>query len=253
MSTTQEYYIRKASETDARGPFTLEQLSSLTETGQVDADTFYYDAGTEAWAPINCNAALMQSLFPAKKVLRVRAKAANEMKTLNTVTENDRAITVNDMLLAAEGRTEDTRDKADPAISRGQAANIGSYASLAILLITAAAYILPHIDIVVALDLPAILQAPLVFLGILNLMLSVCIGLGAVSSYPFIRFSAMLGLGFAGTLLYFSGDNLTLIYAAAAAIGLYLCTVLVNIAGVIFFALLGLAGAIGLAQHYFTN
>ncbi|MEN9841920.1 MAG: hypothetical protein RL376_1720 [Verrucomicrobiota bacterium] len=253
MSTTQEYYIRKASETDARGPFTMEQLSSLAENGQVDADTFYYDAGTEAWVPINGNAELMQALFPAKKVLRVRAKAANEMKTLNTVTENDRAITVNDMLLAAEGRTDETRDKADPAIARGHAANIGSYASLAILLITAAAYILPHIDIVVALDLAAILKAPLVILGAINLLLAVCIGLGAVSSYPFIRFAALLGLGFTGTLFYFSGETMLLGYAAAAALGLYLCTLLLNIAGVIFFALLGLLGALGLAQHYFTT
>ncbi|MCX6938777.1 MAG: DUF4339 domain-containing protein [Verrucomicrobia bacterium] len=253
MSTTQEYYIRKASETDARGPFTLEQLSSLSENGQVDAETYYYDAATEAWAPINGNAELMQTLFPTKKVLRVRAKAANEMKTLNTVSENDRPITVNDMLLAAEGRTEDTRDKADPAIARGQAANIGSYASLTILLVTAAAYLLPHIDIVTTLDLPAILQAPLIILGVINLLLAVCIGLGAVSSYPFIRFAAMLGLGFAGTLFYFNGDTLPLAFSAAAALGLYLCTILLNIAGVIFFALLGVLGAIGLAHHFFTT
>lgn len=66
--STQEYYIRKAHEADARGPFTLEQLSSLAENGQADPDTFYYDAATEAWTAISANPALMESLFPAKKI-----------------------------------------------------------------------------------------------------------------------------------------------------------------------------------------
>ena len=35
MATTQEFYIREASENEARGPFNMEQLVSLAETGQV--------------------------------------------------------------------------------------------------------------------------------------------------------------------------------------------------------------------------
>jgi len=43
----QEFYIRHASETEARGPFSLEQLVSLAETGSVTVETLYYDATTE--------------------------------------------------------------------------------------------------------------------------------------------------------------------------------------------------------------
>lgn len=251
--STQEFYIRKAHEADARGPFTLEQLSSLAENGQADADTFYYDAATEAWTPISSNGPLMETLFPAKKHLRVKAKTAAQVNTLNTVAANERAITVNDMLLAAEGRTEDTRDKADPAEGKARAASVGLYVAVVILAITAAAYILPGIDLVLAVDVAGLLRSPLPLFGLLNLALAVCLGLGAVGAYPVARFAAMLGFGFTGALFYLQNQPNQLAFAAAAAVGLYFCTILTNLAGVILVALLGVGGSVALAHHLFTT
>lgn len=37
----QEFYIRNESENEARGPFNLDQVTSLTEAGQVTAETLY--------------------------------------------------------------------------------------------------------------------------------------------------------------------------------------------------------------------
>lgn len=253
MSTTQEYYVRKASETDARGPFTLEQLTSLAENGQVDAETYYYDAATENWVAIGSNPALLETLFPAKKSLRVKPKSDAQVKTLNIVSESDRPITVNDMLLAAEGRTEDTRDKADPAISEGRSAAIGLYAGMAILFVTAAAYILPHIDVLLALDLGGLFRNPLALLGIFNLLLGICLALGSVGAYPAVRFAAMLGLGFAGALFYLQGETLPLAYSVATALGLFFCTIVLNLPGVILAAAFGFIGACGLAHHFFTT
>ncbi len=253
MSTTQEYYIRKASETEARGPFNMEQLVSLAENGQADPDTYYYDAATEAWTPISGNMALMEALFPTKKILRIKPKSAAEVRNLNTVGENDQAITVDDMLLAAEGRTADTKDKADPAILQSRAASIGSYACLGILILNAAAYMLPQIDLLFALDFNGMLANPLVILGVFNLVLAVCIGLGAVTTYPLIRFAAMLGLGFAGSLFYYNDQTTLLLFSAASAVGLYFCTILINMPGVILFGSIGLFGALGLAQHMLTS
>lgn len=253
MSTTQEFYIRKATETDARGPFTLEQLASLAETGQLDAETFYYDAATENWTAIAGNPALMETLFPAKKSLRVKPKSEAEVKTLNTVSNNDRPITVNDMLLAAEGRTPDTKDKADPAIAEGRAAAVGLYAGMAILFVTAIAYILPHIDVLFALDLGGMLRNPLCLLGLLNLGLGVCLALGAVGAYPSVRFAAMLGLGFTGAVFYLQGEMFPAAFSLAAGIGLFFCTLLVNLPAVILAAVIGFLGACGLAHHLFTS
>jgi len=253
MSTTQEFYIRKATETDARGPFTLEQLSSLAETGQVDADTYYYDAAAENWVVINSNPGLMEALYPAKKSLRVKPKSEAQVKTLNTVTNDDRPITVNDMLLAAEGRTPDTKDKADPAIAEGRAAVFGLYAAMGILFVTALAYILPHIDIILALNLGGILKNPLCLFGVLNLALGACLALGAVGVYATVRFAAMLGFGFTAAVFYLQGEPLPLAFSAAAGIGLFFCTLLVNLPGVILAATLGFIGACGVAHHLFTS
>jgi len=52
MSASQhEYYVRQPADTEAQGPFTLAQLSSLAESGGIDAQTLYFDASTEQWVP----------------------------------------------------------------------------------------------------------------------------------------------------------------------------------------------------------
>ncbi|MCU0791675.1 MAG: DUF4339 domain-containing protein [Opitutaceae bacterium] len=252
-STTQEFYIRKAHEADARGPFTLEQLASLAENGQVDAETYFYDAAAEAWVLITSNAELTETLFPAKKILKVKPKAASQVATLNTAKADDRAITVNDMLLAAEGRTEDTKDKADPAEAQARAANIGLYAALSTLVVLTAAFILPSIDLIVAGNFPGMFQAGLPILGALHLVLGVCLGLGAVGAYPTVRFAAMLSFGFTATLFFFQGQPLPLIFSAAASVGLYFSTICLTLPTVLLFGFVGLGGALGLAQHLFTH
>ena len=251
--STQEFYIRKADEADARGPFNLEQLSSLAENGQVDPDTYFYDAAAEAWMPINGNAALMETLFPAKRSLRVKAKSPSEVKTLNLVASNEQEISVNDMLLAAEGRTPDTKGSADPAIAQARSAGFGMHLGTAILFVTAAAYVLPSIDLVMGADIMGLLRAPLPLLGLFNLVLGICFALGATGAYPTARFAATLGFGFAGTLYYLQGEPIPLACSAAACVGLYCCTFLVSMAGVILCGIIGLAGSVGLAYHLFTH
>jgi hypothetical protein len=44
-----EFYVRGINDAEARGPFTLEQLTSLAEAGQLAPDTYYYDQATEQW------------------------------------------------------------------------------------------------------------------------------------------------------------------------------------------------------------
>lgn len=74
---TQEFYIRHASETDARGPYNLEEMVSLAETGSVTVETLYYDATTERWAVIGDN--------PAS--IRIHARASFLGRTSNDRSE----------------------------------------------------------------------------------------------------------------------------------------------------------------------
>jgi len=245
---TLEYYIRKPEETEARGPFSIEQLISLATDGQVDEATLYYDAAEETWALIANDKALRDLLFPTKKSLRIKPKVM--VHTLNTASVYDRPITVSEMLAAADGRTNATKDHADHLIAQGRASNIRRYSALISTVICAAAFILPHLDIALSREPLAMLGAPVLFLGILHLILGIIFALGANKAYPFVRFAAVLGFGFVSTVLYFDGPHFPILHSAAASAGLYFSTISIKITGSITAAVLCVLGSLGLAFHF---
>ncbi|MCR6656282.1 MAG: DUF4339 domain-containing protein [Opitutus sp.] len=248
---TQEFYIRNESDTEARGPFTLEQLASLVDAGQVTPATLYYETATEEWITIEATQNLKASLFPEKKKLSLR----NEPKiaTVNQAHEADRPITVNDMLAAAEGRTEDTKDKQDPTIAMAKAASFGRVAAIVMLLVSAAGGLLPAADLVIALDVAKLATSPLAILGVVDLLLAVLLALGVVSIYPLVRFRAALGFGFLGFLFWSQGLTTPLLAAAAGSAGLFLSTVFVSFAPVLIAAVLGIAGFGFVAWHLLSS
>lgn len=246
---TQEIYIRNASETEARGPYNHEQLVSLAETGGVTPETLIYDATTEQWVALSTNADLMAVAFPEKKKLSLKAK---EIKTLNKPDEHAKAITVDDMLAAAEGRTSDTADKKDPEIAMARAAKIGMWAAIASLVLAAAGEILPGTDALMSMDSAKIIAQPLVVLGAIDIVLAVLLGLGMSSLYPLIRFRAMAGLGLIGFTCYAQGQPLPLIEVAVGSAGLYLCTVFVSLFPVLVGAAAGVVGMGALAWSFIS-
>jgi hypothetical protein len=239
---TQELYIREASETEARGPFNLEQLSSLAETGQVSFETLWYDPSVEDWAAIGANDQLRNALFPEKRKLRMKIR-----ESLPQVRAADALppITVEEMLAGAEGRTAETKDKIDPAIAQANAARIGMWSAVVCLALAAAGEILPAADAITALDLGKILDQPLVFLGAADVFIATMLGLGVVSFYPVVRFRAAAGLGLFGFVFFAQGHMLSMFAAAAGAVGLYFSTVWVEMLPVTIAAGLGLAGMAG--------
>ncbi len=241
---TQELYIRNETETEARGPFSAQQVADLAEAGQVTAETLIYDAGTEQWVALSTNAELMTIVFPEKKKLSLKAK---EIKTLNKSDEGAKPITVNDMLDAAEGRTEDTRGKSDPQIAMARAAKIGIIAAIITLVAAAAGEILPSTEALTSMDGAKLLANPLVLLGVLDIGLAVLLGLGMSTLYPFVRFRAMLGLGLIGFMFYAQGLTMPLLALAAGSVGLYLCTVFVSLIPVLVAAIAGIGGMAFLA------
>ena len=235
---TQEIYLRNATDTEARGPFNLEQLTSLADAGQVSAETLVYDASAEQWLALGTNAELMAAVFPEKRKLALKAK---EIKTLNKTDENAKPITVDDMLAAAEGRTEDTADKRDPEIAMMRAAKVGMWSLVAALAISAVGAILPNTDAILSGEPGRIFAQPIILLGVLDVGLAIMLGLGMVSLYPFVRFRAALGLGFLGFIFFAQGLALPTTLLAVGAAGLYLCTIFVSM----FPVLLSAGAAIG--------
>lgn len=245
----QEIYLRNASDTDARGPFSLEQVTSLADAGQVTAETLIYDATAEQWVTISSNPELMAAVFPEKKKLLLKAK---EIKTLNKTDENAKAITVDDMLAAAEGRTADTADKQDPEIAMMRAAKIGMWALVAALVVSSAGTLLPNVDVLMSLDSGRVFGTPVVLLGLLDVGLAIMLGLGMVSLYPFVRFRAALGFGFLGIMFYAQGLHLPIIELAIGAAGLYLCTIFVYMIPVLVSAGAAITG-LGMLSWYLLS
>jgi hypothetical protein len=241
---TQELYIRNATETEARGPFNVQQVADLAEAGQVTAETLIYDATTEQWVALNANAELMAVIFPEKKKLSLKAK---EIKTLNKTDETAKPITVNDMLDAAEGRTEDTKGKSDPQIAMARAAKIGMIGGIATLVAAAAAETLPSTDALLSMDSAKLLANPLVLLGILDIFFAVLLVLGMTAIYPLLRFRAALGFGLMGFMYYAQGMSMPLIAVSVGSLGLYLCTVFVSIVPVLIAVIMGVGGMAAVA------
>jgi hypothetical protein len=247
---TQEYYIREASENEARGPFNLEQLVSLAETGQVTAETLWYDPAVEDWAQIGTNDNLKTAIFPEKRKLRMKVK---EMVSQPKNMDSMAPITVEDMLAGAEGRTAETRDKIDPAIMQAHAARIGMWSAVVCLVLAAAGEVLPVADAIAAMDLTKILAQPLVFLGGADLFVAVMLGLGVVQFYPLVRFRAAMGLGLFGFIFFAQGTPMPLLAEACGAVGLYLATIWVDMMPVLIVSVLGVLGSAATAYFLLSS
>jgi hypothetical protein len=236
----EEIYIRSESETEARGPFNLEQLVSLADTGQVTAETLYYDATTEQWSALGSNEELMNEILPQRKKLKIKTKT--KLTLLNEEGDSSPPITVDEMLAAAEGRTAETAGRQDPAIAMARAAAIGRWAVILMLLLSAFGELLPAQDAVMSMDPMRLLPYPMVFLGAIDLVLATLLGLGVISLYPMVRFRAALGLGFVGFIFWTQGQVTPLFYLAGGSCGLYLSTIFVTYMPVFCAGALGLAG-----------
>ena len=241
----EEYYIRGAEETEARGPFTVDQLVTLGEVGQITPETLYYEAATEQWATFASNEELKSAVFPSKKKLTVKPK--EKIATLNVAQEEHKPITVEQMLAAAEGRTEDTKDKRNLIVAQNISARIGMYSALVMFLLSAAALLLPYADILLAVNVAKIAVQPFIYLGLIDVLCVILLALGMAAVYPFIRFRAMLGIGFLGLLFLLQGQPTIALAVTVGSVGMYFATVFLSYAPVISAAVLGLAGIGGFA------
>jgi len=246
----QEIYVRGVKDTEARGPFSMEQVISLVEAGQVTLETYYYDATTEQWLLLSSNAEMKAVLWPEKKRMGFKHKefkAVNEEKS-----DSAPPITVQDFLNAAEGKTDETKGKKDKGVSMMAAAIWGTRSAAIISLASAVALILPSIDALTAMDINKLLQAPGIFLGVVDAVIGLLLLLGVINIYPFVRFRAVFGLGFLGFLFMTQGQLTPMIAVAAGSVGLYFCTIFLSYIPLAVAALLGLGGMAMLATMSYS-
>lgn len=199
----EEYYIRSAESETARGPYTIEKLVTLAESGQISPQTLYYDDNLESWAAIGSNSALKDRVFPQRKTLSLRKTRDAGKENLNKEAE-DAPVHVDELLAAAEGTTEETRFIREKQRWEERAATVSLPGIGILLLLSALSLVYPSYEIVVRAfeegigGLPQLLQTPLVLFGLFDLIAGVIILLGATEFFPALRLRAMLGAGFLG-------------------------------------------------------
>lgn len=245
--STQEFYIRGENDAEARGPFTHDQLASLVEARQLDANTLYYDAAVEQWVTVGSNASLMAFLFPEKKKLKVKPK--DEVATLNAPTDADVPIRVEDMLAAAEGRTAETYGRGDPKIGQARIAGYGRYFVTAMMLFSIFGLLFPpeNLTPLYALEWKTIGTNPYIIFGLIDVFFGIVLLLGATAFYPALRVRLLIGLGFFGLLFYLQGDTVLAIAILCGSVGAYLSTIALNWPLLIVSGVVGLLGSLGFA------
>lgn len=260
----EEYYVRSPDSDAARGPYDLDKLQTLAEAGQITRETLYYDDNLESWAAIGANEELQEQVFPKKKKLSLSSGKSNKEKASLADEDNSReSISVDEMLAAAEGDTEETRYLKEKERWQNRAAAISIPTLAFVCAITAATYIYPSMDIVRMIlnnepdAISAVLQKPLLILGTLDLIFTICLALSATEIFPLLRFRVMLAMGFFGLIYWghhIAGDPTGIPLAgcvAAYGIGVYICTLTLNFKLMVSSAALALVGSFGFL--YFTT
>jgi len=259
----EEYYVRPPDSDSARGPFDLDKLVTLAEAGQVTRETLYYDERLESWAAIGSNDELELLVFPKQKKLTLKAKDSDSINSLNANEDELDAVTVDDLLAAAEGDSEETRHLKEVVKWQNRAASLAVPVLTIVCLVSALTYIYPSWSIVQRLldgepnAIAAVFQTPLLILGALDLLFTICLLLSATEIYPLLRFRALIGFGFFGILFWahsLTGDptGLPLLGCVSAyGLGAYTCTLTLNFKLMLTAGITSTAGALGFA--YFTT
>jgi hypothetical protein len=245
---TQEFYIRASNETDARGPFTLEQLSSLVDAGQVTPETLYYDTLSEQWVPIEADPEVKAALFPEKR--RLKIKTRDVRRTTSAGDRTAAPITVDDMLAAADNRVEGANAK---TTLRTQllVARIGLWSTV-IMLITSAVTLTfspPAILHLGTLDLTKLFSHPFAILGVCDLLLALFLCLQMVSVYPLVRFRALMGIGFFGVIFWSYADPVPIAWVTLASAGMYFSTIFISAFRLAGALLVGFSGSAAFALY----
>lgn len=215
-----EYFIRYPDSEEAKGPYNVEQLQSLSEAKKVNGDTLYYDDDKEVWLAIRGNAGLNEELFPAEKKLSLKRDSGENLNHINNPEEESKNITVEEILAAAEGDTEETKGKTARGKWKHRTIGYTSFALTLTFILSTLGLAFLHLDTIQTLNPELILKNPFVIIAAVDLFLTICLALSVTTVYPIIRFRAMAGLAFM-SLYFYSFDQMSM--AALIAVSM-ICT-----------------------------
>ncbi|MBC2594274.1 hypothetical protein H5P28_08370 [Ruficoccus amylovorans] len=248
-----EFYIREADSEEARGPYSPERIADLLGAGRASAATLYYDEDREDWLPLSEGPAFQAILHPEQK--RVQLKARDLPPVVEPAHHEPPPVTVDEMLAAAEGKSDETRHLRARENRMGKAAALSLPALVLMLALCAFTDIFPYWDIVMTIreerTWSLLLEYPMLILGAVDLFFVLCCILSATDVFPLIRIRAMLGLGFFTYIFWAWGEFPQSLAVAVGSLSLYVCTATLNLYAMILFAILGVGSFGALAAMYF--
>jgi hypothetical protein len=242
-----EFYICQVKGGEIRGPFDEEQMTSLADAGKITMDTFVADETKSFWVEVKESEELKAFLFPVRKKIGLKKSVETEsyQQLNNPEDEGKEGVTVEQMLAAAEGHTMDTKHLKDTQKHIDRAASLSMPVLAVMMLLSGLANSLPHYPDIVDLfsgKYEGVLHHPFALVGLFDFLLALGLFLNVFSLFPMVRFRAMLGLGFFLFTYWSLGDTTGMIAAVCAGLGLFICTMTLNLYVMIAFALVGVGG-----------
>ena len=242
-----EYYIRQSEGEEVRGPFDEEQMTSLADAGQINLQTQVADETKSEWFVVGENDELKAFLFPERKKMTLKkGDDKQEFQKLNKEEDSGKPeITVEQMLAAAEGHTEDTQHLKDKQKRIDKAAGLAMPVLTVMMVLSGFANSLPRYQVIVDLfsgKFDGLIQQPFAVVGLFDFLLALGLFLNVFGLFKVVRFRAMLGMGFFLITYWSLGDNSAMIASICAGIGLFICTITLNLPAMILFAVVGVGG-----------
>ncbi len=261
-----KYHIKAPDSEHVEGPFSVDQLRELSSAGILGRETLIRQGGSGGFSPLGDDPALWDEVRERpKSTLKLRKpeppqvpkpgkSAKGTMMKKNraapaAVAPSEGAGDVNDMLAAAEGKTEQTRHIQRLRKSRQRAVSL-LLPGLVLMLLGSVAFVVhPEWSAIVDMFKSAdysfdiLLSNWILLFAITDLILAIGIGLGQAGLFPLLRFRAGLGLGFFTYLFYSRGEPEALVAAAALQAGMFGATICTRLGTTALFVLLGVGGA----------
>ncbi|MCB1122043.1 MAG: hypothetical protein KJT03_10865, partial [Verrucomicrobiae bacterium] len=172
--------------------------------------TLYYDEDKEVWVAVNSNADLTAALFPAEKKLVLKKKGEEELNLLNKREDaNKKKVTIEEILAAAEGDTEETKSKTVKAKWKHRTVGYTSLSLTLTFVLSAVGLAFLNLNTIQTLNPAQMLTSPFVIIAAIDAFLALCLALSVTTVYPLVRFRAVAGLGCIA-LYFYSFDQMTL-------------------------------------------
>lgn len=264
-----EYFVKFDTESDASGPYTIESLRDLVESGKLTRECYVFDEEVDGFIPLSENDALWQQIQPVKKVgLKLKkkepevvetqsspkpqkkpSKAKTETETNNATKGLDESVDLNRVLAAAEGNTKETGHVKRPKLTQLRAARVIIPGIMISILVFLSAVIGAYYDPLYNMisesnyEIGLFLQNWILIFALIDLVIMLAVGLGQTNIFPFLRLRACIGIGFF-CFIYYSTQNWEAMGAVTAyQFGLFASTLTYRFLPTLFYLVLSAAGA----------